>query len=44
MDDKACYSCPFAKWESYEDSTEPHLECDPPMGECPADRPAGSEV
>ena len=34
-----CYSCPYARWVSVPDATEPALECDPPMGECPAERP-----
>jgi len=36
---KECYSCPYARWISIEDATEPKLECDPPMGECPAEQP-----
>ena len=34
---KECYSCPYARWISVEDGTEPKLECDPPMGDCPAE-------
>jgi len=39
MPEDKCYSCPYAQWLSEEDSTEPELRCDPPMGECPLDRP-----
>jgi len=39
MEDK-CLSCPFAKWTPrWEGDTNPKLECDPPMGECPLEFP-----
>ena len=43
MRDSKCYSCPYARWISEEDSTEPRLECNPPMGECPSEFPHGEE-
>lgn len=39
-----CCSCPYAKWVSIEDGTEPQLECDPPMGECLAEFPEEGEA
>ena len=36
---KECYSCPFVTWVCEENGTEPKAQCDPPMGECSADRP-----
>lgn len=35
---RKCQACPYAQWTAEEDSTEPKLYCDPPMGECPAER------
>jgi len=32
-----CYGCPYIRWVSGPDGTEPKRECDPPMGECPAE-------
>lgn len=32
-----CPACPYAKWQAEKDSTEPQLDCDPPMGMCPAE-------
>ena len=34
-----CLSCQYANWVSIEDGTEPKLDCNPPMSECPAEFP-----
>ncbi len=43
MDLTQCYGCKWAHWLSSPDSTEVHCECDPPMGECPAEFPHEEE-
>ncbi len=44
IEELKCYSCPYAKWPSLDVSTEPKLECDPPMGECLLDRPQSEKI
>lgn len=38
---KECYSCLYARWTAPPDdfTSEPQLDCDPPMYECPAEIP-----
>ncbi len=38
-----CLTCEFAEWYQGEGLTADCI-CDPPMGECPADKPKQEEV